>query len=122
MPFRSPPPANLLLHHQERTFFGNYIKGKGMEVVMDPQRDGDMVTLLLDFRARLQFVLENSFASHSRFNQAIKDAFEHFINARQNRPAELIAKFADANLRAGNKVRARIRRQRPSVFPGKCDA
>eukprot|EP00983_Pelagomonas_calceolata_P026160 822184-Pelagomonas_calceolata.AAC.7 len=31
------------------------------------------------------------------------ESFENFINQRQNKPAELIAKFIDAKLRAGNK-------------------
>jgi cullin-4 len=33
----------------------------------------------------------------------MKEAFESFINIRQNKPAELIAKFVDSKLRAGNK-------------------
>ena len=32
-----------------------------------------------------------------------QDAFENLINQRQNKPAELIAKYIDAKLRAGNK-------------------
>ena len=32
-----------------------------------------------------------------------QDAFESFINQRQNKPAEMIAKFVDSKLRAGNK-------------------
>jgi len=32
-----------------------------------------------------------------------QESFEIFINQRQNKPAELIAKFIDAKLRAGNK-------------------
>ena len=33
----------------------------------------------------------------------MKESFENFINARINKPAELIAKFVDTKLRAGNK-------------------
>lgn len=35
--------------------------------------------------------------------QASRDAFESFINLRQNKPAELIAKHVDSLLRSGNK-------------------
>ena len=35
---------------------------------------------------------------------SMKEAFESFINIRQNKPAELIAKFVDSKLRAGNKA------------------
>lgn len=38
-----------------------------------------------------------------KFTHALKDSFEHFINQRQNRPAELVAKFIDNKLRSGNK-------------------
>ena len=33
----------------------------------------------------------------------MKESFENFISARINKPAELIAKFVDTKLRAGNK-------------------
>ena len=35
----------------------------------------------------------------------MRDAFEKFINRRDNKPAELIAKFMDAKLRGGGKER-----------------
>ena len=35
--------------------------------------------------------------------QVFQDSFESFINQRQNKPAEMIAKFVDSKLRAGNK-------------------
>ena len=33
-----------------------------------------------------------------------QDGFEAAINSRHNKPAEMIAKFLDAKLRAGNKA------------------
>eukprot|EP00250_Pteridium_aquilinum_P020546 c24859_g10_i1 orf=422-2893(-) len=80
-----------------------YIKASGHNVVMDDEKDKDMVSWLLDFKARLDVVWEKSFYENEAFANAIKDAFEHLINLRQNRPAELIAKFIDGKLRAGNK-------------------
>jgi hypothetical protein len=35
--------------------------------------------------------------------QALKDAFEKIVNSRDNKPAELIAKFLDAKLRGSGK-------------------
>ena len=35
--------------------------------------------------------------------KVFQDSFESFINQRQNKPAEMIAKFVDSKLRAGNK-------------------
>ena len=43
------------------------------------------------------------FSSYDQFIVSMKEAFESFINIRQNKPAELIAKFVDSKLRAGNK-------------------
>ncbi len=33
----------------------------------------------------------------------MKESFEAFINIRQNKPAEMIAKFVDSKLKSGNK-------------------
>ena len=38
-----------------------------------------------------------------QFIVSMKEAFEAFINRRQNKPAEMIAKFVDSKLRSGNK-------------------
>ena len=48
------------------------------------------------FRIREKHVMNSLIVS-------MKEAFESFINIRQNKPAELIAKFVDSKLRAGNK-------------------
>jgi len=45
-----------------------------------------MVTALLDMKAGLDAVLNQSFQSAEPFAHALKDAFEHFINQRANRP------------------------------------
>ncbi|CAK9237113.1 unnamed protein product [Sphagnum troendelagicum] len=80
-----------------------YIKMTGHNTVMDEEKDKDMVSWLLDLKARLDVVWEESFSKNESFSNTLKDAFEHLINLRQNRPAELIAKFIDSKLRAGNK-------------------
>eukprot|EP00850_Spirogloea_muscicola_P010528 SM000062S19914 [mRNA] locus=s62:329855:335359:+ [translate_table: standard] len=86
-----------------RVGLGNYIKDTGHDLVMDEEKDKDMVSGLLDLKARLDAIWESSFARNEGFAITLKDAFEHLINLRQNRPAELIAKFIDSKLRAGNK-------------------
>lgn len=42
-----------------------------------------------------------SFGRMEAFGHALKEAFEFFMNARQTKPAELVAKWMDARLRAG---------------------
>ncbi|XP_039053548.1 cullin-4-like [Hibiscus syriacus] len=70
---------------------------------MDEDKDKDMVSYLFEFKALLDSVIEESFSNNEAFYNTINDSFEHLINLHQNRPAELIAKFLDEKLRAGNK-------------------
>ncbi|KAK4271848.1 hypothetical protein QN277_020479 [Acacia crassicarpa] len=86
-----------------RLALSSYIKRTGQGIVVDEEKDKDMVSSLLDFKASLDKILEESFFRNEAFCNTIKDSFEHLINLRQNRPAELIAKFLDEKLRAGNK-------------------
>ena len=49
-------------------------------------------------------VLTAAFARDDGCMRAAKDAWEHFINLRDSRPAELLAKFFDAKLRGEKGV------------------
>ncbi|KFK28509.1 cullin 4 [Arabis alpina] len=86
-----------------RQALSSYIRKTGQRNVMDEEKDKDMVQSLLDFKTSLDNIWEESFCKNESFGNTIKDSFEHLINLRQNRPAELIAKFVDEKLRAGNK-------------------
>ncbi|PIA41621.1 hypothetical protein AQUCO_02200213v1 [Aquilegia coerulea] len=86
-----------------RQALSSYIRGTGQGLIMDEEKDKDLVSSLLEFKASLDMIWEESFSRNDVFSNTIKDAFEHLINLRQNRPAELIAKFLDEKLRAGNK-------------------
>ncbi|KAG5622107.1 hypothetical protein H5410_007325 [Solanum commersonii] len=80
-----------------------YIRKNGQSIVHDDEKDKDMVSSLLEFKASVDTVWEESFSKNEAFGNTIKDAFGHLINVCENRPAELIAKFLDEKLRAGNK-------------------
>ncbi|KAL2930597.1 Cullin-4, partial [Bienertia sinuspersici] len=86
-----------------RQAISSYIRKAGQATVMDEEKDKDMVSCLLEFKAALDKIWEESFSKNENFGSTIKDSFEYLINLRQNRPAELIAKFLDEKLRAGNK-------------------
>ncbi|KAL8129526.1 hypothetical protein V2J09_018681 [Rumex salicifolius] len=86
-----------------RQALSSYIRKSGQAMVMDEEKDKDLVSSLLHFKASLDKIWEDSFSKNETFSNTIKDAFEHLINLRQNRPAELIAKYLDEKLRAGNK-------------------
>ncbi|KAL3376875.1 hypothetical protein AABB24_003343 [Solanum stoloniferum] len=80
-----------------------YIRKNGQSIVHDDEKDKDMVSSLLEFKASVDTIWEESFSKNEAFGNTIKDAFGHLINVCENRPAELIAKFLDEKLRAGNK-------------------
>uniref|UniRef100_A0A667ZBI4 Cullin 4A n=1 Tax=Myripristis murdjan TaxID=586833 RepID=A0A667ZBI4_9TELE len=84
-------------------FWRDYIKTFGGEIVGTPEKDKDMVQDLLDFKDKMDNVAQGCFARNESFINAMKEAFETFINKRPNKPAELIAKYVDSKLRAGNK-------------------
>lgn len=81
----------------------DYIKKKGKTIVIDPEKDKTMVQELLDFKDSMDNIVTMCFNKNEKFSNSLKEAFEHFINQRTNKPAELIAKFVDSKLRAGNK-------------------
>ncbi|KAM3625151.1 uncharacterized protein V6R79_007536 [Siganus canaliculatus] len=84
-------------------FWRDYIKSFGGEIVCTPEKDKDMVQELLDFKDKMDNVAQTCFTRNESFINAMKEAFETFINKRPNKPAELIAKYVDSKLRAGNK-------------------
>ncbi|KAM7338429.1 hypothetical protein ACRRTK_001913 [Alexandromys fortis] len=81
---------------QEREAFGSTI-------VINPEKDKTMVQELLDFKDKVDHIIDTCFLKNEKFINAMKEAFETFINKRPNKPAELIAKYVDSKLRAGNK-------------------
>jgi len=83
-------------------YFTSYIKTHGRTLVAEGQ-DAEMVQQLLTFKDQMDAVVQECCHGNERFGHGVKEAFEAFINTRANRPAELIAKYIDNKLRAGNK-------------------
>ncbi|XP_061482667.1 cullin-4A isoform X4 [Rhineura floridana] len=88
----------LLLQH-----WSEYIKNFGTTIVVNPEKDKDMVQDLLDFKEKVDHIIEVCFQKNEKCINLMKESFETFINKRPNKPAELIAKHVDSKLRAGNK-------------------
>lgn len=83
--------------------WSEYIKNFGTTIVVNPEKDKDMVQELLDFKDKVDLIIEVCFQKNEKFINSMKESFETFINKRPNKPAELIAKHVDSKLRAGNK-------------------
>ena len=81
--------------------FREYIKKESLGIVRDKEQDKEMVQQLLALRQRIFGILQVSFSNDSSFIESMKNAFENSINQRQNRPAELIAKYVDVIMRTG---------------------
>lgn len=81
-----------LFHHF--LFFSNssttLIQAFGSTIVINPEKDKTMVQELLDFKDKVDHIIDVCFLKNEKFVNAMKEAFETFINKRPNKPAELI--------------------------------
>ncbi|GAA5986059.1 hypothetical protein JCM10908_006388 [Rhodotorula pacifica] len=84
-----------------RKAFLEYLKATGLSIVMDSAQDAKMVDNLIELRHRAIDLVDNCFAKDADFHGAINSAYEFFINKRENKPAEMMAKYLDAKLRSG---------------------
>ncbi|KAK9465333.1 Cullin family-domain-containing protein [Lipomyces arxii] len=87
--------------------WADYIRNEGLKLVMEPSKDPVMVNSLLAFKAKLDHIVAEAFkatADQAEFDGTMRTTFVTFINKRQNVPAEMIAKYVDEILRAGNKA------------------
>ena len=57
---------------------------------MDEEKDRTMVQELLEFKDHMDNIMTQCFQNNDKFMQLLRDAFENFINQRQNKPAEMI--------------------------------
>lgn len=80
--------------------FSSYVKQVGVEIVAEKERDKTMVQDMLDFKAKCTNIIQQAFHSNGEFFECEKRAFEHFVNVRANKPAELIAKYIDTQLKS----------------------
>lgn len=70
-------------------------------MVTDVSKDALMVSSLLAFKTEMGTVVSQAFMADEMFVTALKESFKVFINKRQNKPPELIAKYIDKLLKSG---------------------
>ena len=80
------------MHHSHLIVNGLCSQTFGGEIVCTPEKDKDMVQELLDFKDKMDNVAQSCFTRSEGFINAMKEAFETFINKRPNKPAELIGR------------------------------
>lgn len=69
-----------------------------------------MIQSLLTFKTRIDGIQTMAFEGNEAIANAIKESFENFVNSRQDKPAELIAKFIDGLLKASKRDEAEVER------------
>lgn len=97
-----------------RPAFEAFIIKQGSEIVFDEEREQEMVMRLLEFKKKLDLILEQSFQRHEALGHTLREAFETFINKSKRssmtwgtdnpKPGEMIAKYVDMVLKGGTKA------------------
>lgn len=82
-----------------------YTKRFGTQIVSNTHESSkkEMVPQLLKFKKDMDRILCEAFRKDEDFDRSVRDAFDSFINSRENRPAELMARYVDFQLRHGAK-------------------
>lgn len=104
----------LQLGSQLKTAFGKYIEEYGSTIVFDADRESEMVSRLLDFKAQLDNTWAESFHKNETLGHTLREAFETFMNKSKktdsswgtdnSKTGEMIAKYVDVLLKGGLRV------------------
>ena len=90
-----------------REAFGTYCKAKARAIVGDKdddEKDKLLVASLVAFRDEMTELAQAAFWSAAdAFAASLKSAIETSVNTRENKPAELVARYLDGRLRSGAK-------------------
>lgn len=93
-----------------RTEFKSIVMRVGCDIVDNPEnsveKDREMIQRLLEWKDTLTDSIREGFSDDSSFSRTVQDAFEDFINRRQNKPAECLAKYLDNQLRSSNRAQS----------------
>ncbi|WFD00051.1 hypothetical protein MYAM1_002797 [Malassezia yamatoensis] len=82
--------------------FASYVQQAGMQLMQGSE--DSLIDSLLTFYTSMQHIIASSFQGNSAMSHAMRDAFENVVNARDSKPAELLARYIDVKLRAGNTI------------------
>lgn len=79
--------------------WAQYMRALGETMIADPAREKTLVDDLLQLHDKMEDVLKWAFGSQEAFRVVLKSSFEYFINLKQGRPAELLARFVDKKMK-----------------------
>lgn len=81
-------------------YFSIYIINYGSTIVSELDNDKNMIQELLDFKTKIDDTVAGPFQNNQGLQEVVRYSFSQFINKRQNKPAELLAKYVDTILRS----------------------
>lgn len=81
-------------------YFNDYVMKVGEKIMCMP--DSETIENLLRFKQKLTSIIKTCFMGNKLMYEDLRKCFSKFINAQQNRPAQLLAKYVDQKLRAKN--------------------
>lgn len=79
--------------------WAHYMKTLGENMIADPAREKTLIDDLLQLHDKMDDVHKCAFGSQEAFRVVLKSSFEFFINLKQGRPAELLARFVDKKMK-----------------------
>ncbi|XP_056641516.1 cullin-4A-like, partial [Diorhabda sublineata] len=85
---------NLIVH------FIEFIMKRGNFIVSKPENDKYMIQELLDLKDELDDIVEHGFQANDIFNDIIRNCFVKFMNSKQNKLSQLLAKYVDLKLKS----------------------
>lgn len=97
-----------------------HLQAFGSTIVINPEKDKTMVQELLDFKDKVDHIIDVCFMKNDKFVNAMKEAFETFINKRPNKPAELIGRWRSAFALAAAAHSVDILAEWPANAESKC--
>lgn len=71
----------------------------GQNMLSDTSRDKTFVDDLLEFLDQMSNALRTAFSNNETFGAVLNKSFQIFLNVRQKRPAELLARFFDKKMK-----------------------
>mmetsp|Transcript_6817 Transcript_6817/g.11308 ORF Transcript_6817/g.11308 Transcript_6817/m.11308 type:complete len:677 (+) Transcript_6817:301-2331(+) len=90
-----------------REAWTNYIRNTGeayCSATVETVSDRDTVSQLLVLQDKVDTILKQAFCNSDDFRNCLKLSFEHVVNMKQGRMAELIARYVDRKLRGEKGV------------------
>lgn len=100
-----------------RAAWVGHVKGAGEAIIRDPTKDDEAIEGLLALKAHFDRIVVVGFGGDVIFSHALREAFETVMNGRQNRPAELLARYLDGLLKGSSLPQKSP--SLPSVIPSK---